>query len=246
MDKETTLAMAVLQQYERDLEYKQLPSKFLEPLTPFLPSDPNRRNIAEQVVTMFERALVSHSENRCTLARLCALIQALTVMKTGRLAVILAGTSPDLIRSTSWVSKLIKAGHLLNQWPSLGDITSVDKLATLWRVPRTLQSGIFEAGMLPDGSSIRELRRDALAEAVNRLRVGRAMPISPHRQARRELHRLIRQFSPITGQLSGLAEFGPIHAKLLAVQAEILSSLEMMPIPRHPQPSGLSQILQCG
>jgi hypothetical protein len=57
--------------------------------------------------------------------------------------------SPDLARTVSEISKLVKAGEMWLKWPMLSDIENPDKLATLKRVPNELKPQIFESQDFP-------------------------------------------------------------------------------------------------
>lgn len=118
----------------------------------------------------------------------------------------------------------------------------MDKLATLYRVPRKLQQGIFESGSFPDGQPIRELDREKLAEAVRTLRSEAKIPPpkNPHREAHRELVKLDGAISHTLAQISPHSKYAAVRERLAAWQAELKRVTEDKVFPRMTTPTARS------
>ena len=198
---------------------------FTKSLGRILPKD----EVSLQVATALEQTLRAHSSNRMLLAKLCAFIQMLTKKGPTEIGVCLYSAAPDLARSVSEISKLVKAGDVLLKWPVLGDIENPDKLATLRRVPNKLKESIFTSGRFPDGTIIRDLTCSELRAAVNALMPGnskdQAIMEAPVRKAKRELIRLANIISSISDELLAIPELALAKEQLDEWHGKLLKML---------------------
>jgi hypothetical protein len=179
-----------------------------------------------------ETTLRSYISNRMLLAKLCALLQQATGKGPSEIAMILLSAAPDLGRSVSEVSKLIKAGVMWLDWPVLGDIENPDKLATLKRVPNQLKPHIFESGLFPDGTPIRGLSCAELRVAVNALRPGqqpKPPTEAPLRVAKEGLIKLANAMSGLSELMAGVAELQGTKDMLDYWYSELLGTLSAIP-----------------
>ncbi|HYX34118.1 MAG TPA: hypothetical protein VE954_13500 [Oligoflexus sp.] len=187
---------------------------------------------SQQIARALETTLRTYSSSRMLLAKLCALLKQATGKGPTEIAICLFTAAPDLARSVSEISKLIKAGEMWLKWPMLGDIENPDKLATLKRVPNQLKSQIFKSGEFPDGTSIRGLSCVELRAAVNDLRPGqqpRPPTETPLRVAKHGLINLANAMSGLSELMLGIPEMQGTKAKLDEWHSEILRALTASP-----------------
>jgi hypothetical protein len=162
------------------------------------------------------------------LAKLCALLKQATGKGPTEIAVCLFAAAPDLGRSVSEISKLVKAGEMWLNWPVLGDIENPDKLATLKRVPNQLKAQIFHSGEFPDGTPIRDISCAELRAAVNALRPGqqpRLQADTPMRVAKQGLIKLANAMSSLSELMVGIPELQGTREKVDEWYSELLRAL---------------------
>jgi hypothetical protein len=187
-----------------------------------------------ELASKVEVELQIASSNSIAIAQMLAEISAslgIGATEIGRLA---ASSIVKISFSATWLAKLVRAGSVRNSWPQLEDIQTVDKLATLHRVPRKLQQGIFQSGCFPDGQPFRELDREQLAEAVRKIRseIRIQAPRNPHKEAHRELVRLEEAISQALGQISPQSKYASFLARLETWRAEVKKVTEDVVMPR--------------
>jgi hypothetical protein len=201
---------------------------FCRSLMRILPDGVDSRRMA----CALETTLRSYMSNRMLLAKLCALLKQATGKGPTEIAMVLLSAAPDLGRSVSEVSKLIKAGVMWLDWPILGDIENPDKLATLKRVPNQLKAQIFESGLFPDGTPIRDLSCAELRAAVNALRPGqqpKPPTQAPLRAAKEGLIKLANAMSGLSELMLGIPEMVGTKEKIDLWYAELLEKLSTIP-----------------
>lgn len=215
-------------------ELVQGDSEFVRSICRILPENGDFLKLAFALEVVVKR----HSSNRMLLAKLCALLKQVTGKGPTEIAVCLFAAAPDLGRSVSEISKLVKAGEMWLKWPMLSDIENPDKLATLKRVPNELKTQIFESGEFPEGTPIRGLTCAELRVAVNALRLGqqpRQPAESPLREARQGLIKLANAMGGLSELMRGIPELQILTEKLYQWQCDILRA--MPAIQSEPKPT---------
>lgn len=201
---------------------------FCRSLMRILPEGDDSRRMAGAL----EQTLKLHVSNRMLLAKLCALLRESTGKGPTEIAVCLFAAAPQLARSVSEISKLVKAGEMWLRWPVLGDIENPDKLATLRRVPSQMKAQVFGTGRFPDGTPIRDLSCAELRSAVNALRPGqRSQPQAetPTRVAKQGLIKLANAMSGLSELMLGIPELQGTREKIDEWYTELLAALTTSP-----------------
>jgi len=220
-----------LTSYNYSAEYPDANSKLSNALLP-LSSGEQSKAITMQLCCLIEDFLGRQSSNQLRLAEMFFYLKNATNLRPSRLALIIASTLPDLIRSPSWITRLVKAGEISVTWPSLSDIRNVDKLATLARAPRKYHKDLFTSGRFTNGKAIRNLSRDELSLEIRKLR-GQLRPadeVSPGATARKDLQRLTDSFRSVVDQLSVLPEYSAVTFKLRAWERELTQMITETPL----------------
>lgn len=236
--------ICLLQQCGTSDQVKSQQSKIAMSLSSFIDNKALEGDSIEAIALGIETTLVKNDKSSIVLAKLCAHLQRLTGnIKSTELGYILMGAAPEQVRSVSWIIKLIKAGDLLLKWPQLEHISSIDKLATLRRIPKKLQNEIFDSGFLPDGRDFRSLSRGELAEAVGSLRSPGQSPVppNPYRQARQKLIKLVADFGPLCESLAVLPAYSSISEQVQEIQKRLVKIVEETAVTPRVMPQLFSQ-----
>jgi hypothetical protein len=206
---------------------------FCRSLMRILPDGDDSRRMA----CALETTLRSYMSNRMLLAKLCGLLKQITDKGPTEIAMVLLLAAPDMGRSVSEVSKLIKAGEVLLKWPMLSDIENPDKLAILKRVPGQLKAQIFESGQFPDGTPVRGLSCTELRVSVNALRTGQSTQpqLDSPEQVAKGLVKLANAMGGLSELMLGIPELQGMKRKIDQWQSELIKSLT--PGPQRAKPT---------
>jgi len=154
----------------------------------------------------------------------CAGLYQLSGMTVSKVSEVIAEACNHTYDVT-YMSRIIRAGAMLAQYPQIQDIGSIMRLTILRKVPDELKAEVFNSGAIA-GSCIRTATQEALKRAVEGLNPEKDEEVALGKAVHSRLAKLANMLGEIASELEQTGQFVQFRDEFARLSLRIVMQLD--------------------